>query len=959
MKDIRGSLWRKWDLHFHTMSSYDYENKSVTNQEIVDELIRNEIEVVAVTDHHTIDVIRIKALQKLGEGKITFLPGIEFLGEVRGREPLHYIAIFAEDCDLDYVWGQIENGTEIKHIKGRKKEPNQVYCDLLDTTKLIKELGGLITIHAGSKTNGIENITHSLAHNLAQKEDIARAVDIFELGDEKDIQAYNTHVIPFLQREIEKTLPLIICSDNHNVKKYSIKQNLWIKGDKSFSTLRQLINHPDRAYIGSKPPGLQIVESNPTKYIEKIIINKKVSSVFEETWFNNVEIAINPGLVAIIGNKGNGKSALTDILGLCGNTHNHSGFSFLHPKKFWESKRKKAENFEATLTWKNGKTITCCLSHEIDVNQEERIKYIPQSYLERLCASIEEGAFEDELKDIIFSHIPKYDRLGQNSLDELITLKTQVIRDQIEKIKGELSILNSKILILEEKQNPAYLSKLEENLRLKEDELSAHIQLKPAFQEPPTVDGEQFDDTNSSINTLRSELNANSIQLQNASSEIGRLNKEIELLSQRKQSLIALAISLSKEKEINKEVLEKFDIDVEEILVFKIDTNSLQNLIALKEENVSDLETTIGQESYLIKRQNQIQLELSELQNNLNKPARLYQEYLTNLEKWKIGESDIIGDSDNEGSIENIKFLISYVKNELNHDIRERVAERKKLIKDIFDKKIEILDIYKELYKSVTDFIGSHDTLMDSYKITFDTLFKESGLFSKFESIINFTSAGTFYGVSEGLSHLRDLFDECSFSSSEETYSFVFKILDSIKYDTRQGRRVHKEVRNQLKAGNTPIDLYNFICNLDYLIPAYDLKLSNKNVSTLSPGERGALLLIFYLILDNNHIPLIIDQPEENLDNQSVYKLLVPFIKMAKSNRQVIIVTHNPNLAVVCDADQIIYVRIDKENKNEVFVQSGGLENSEISAKIVEILEGTYPAFFTRKNTYNIASKVA
>ena len=75
----RGSEWRKWDLHFHTPSSYDYKDKSVTNQKIIDILAENKISVVAITDHHTMDIDRIKNLQQLGKDKgITVLPGIEF-----------------------------------------------------------------------------------------------------------------------------------------------------------------------------------------------------------------------------------------------------------------------------------------------------------------------------------------------------------------------------------------------------------------------------------------------------------------------------------------------------------------------------------------------------------------------------------------------------------------------------------------------------------------------------------------------------------------------------------------------------------------------------------------------------------------------------------------------------------------------------------------------------------------
>ena len=152
----KGSEWRKWDLHFHTPSSYDYKDKSVTNQNIIDILVENEISVVAITDHHTMNIARIQELQQLGKDKgITVLPGIEF-----------FIGIFSDTSNISYIWGQLKNTTNIKQIEGSNKKHNEVYCDLIDTMKLIKELGGITTIHAGSKTNNIENITNSLPHAI-------------------------------------------------------------------------------------------------------------------------------------------------------------------------------------------------------------------------------------------------------------------------------------------------------------------------------------------------------------------------------------------------------------------------------------------------------------------------------------------------------------------------------------------------------------------------------------------------------------------------------------------------------------------------------------------------------------------------------------------------------------------------------------------------------------------------
>lgn len=74
MNDPKGSIWRKWDLHVHTPYSYDYVDRSVNNQDIIDILKKNNISVVAITDHHAIDINRINELKQLANGEITILP---------------------------------------------------------------------------------------------------------------------------------------------------------------------------------------------------------------------------------------------------------------------------------------------------------------------------------------------------------------------------------------------------------------------------------------------------------------------------------------------------------------------------------------------------------------------------------------------------------------------------------------------------------------------------------------------------------------------------------------------------------------------------------------------------------------------------------------------------------------------------------------------------------------------
>src|SRR6266849_10168867 len=176
-------------------------------------------------------------------------------------------------------------------------------------------------------------------------------------------------------------------------------------------------------------------------------------------------------------------------------------------------------------------------------------------------------------------------------------------------------------------------------------------------------------------------------------------------------------------------------------------------------------------------------------------------------------------------------------------------------------------------------------------------------------------------------------------------------MVDALENDKRPDGKPVK-VSDQIRKGKSSLGLYDAMFSLEYLKPRYTLRMGDKELHQLSPGERGTLLLVFYLLVDKDDIPLVIDQPEENLDNQTVYELLVPCIKEAKGRRQLFMVTHNPNLAVVCDAEQIICASLDKKNQHRVQYLTGAIENPKINKKIVDILEGTRPAFDNRESKY-------
>ena len=111
-----------------------------------------------------------------------------------------------------------------------------------------------------------------------------------------------------------------------------------------------------------------------------------------------------------------------------------------------------------------------------------------------------------------------------------------------------------------------------------------------------------------------------------------------------------------------------------------------------------------------------------------------------------------------------------------------------------------------------------------------------------------------------------------------------------------------------------------------------------------SPGQRTAALLAFILSFGND--PIILDQPEDDLDNTVIYELLVNRLKEKKRERQVIVVTHNPNIVVHGDAEYVI--SLDSRNGRTVVNKEGGLQEQDVRDEICRVMEGGEEAFRDR-----------
>ncbi|WP_457447110.1 TrlF family AAA-like ATPase [Roseateles sp. P5_E4] len=126
-------------------------------------------------------------------------------------------------------------------------------------------------------------------------------------------------------------------------------------------------------------------------------------------------------------------------------------------------------------------------------------------------------------------------------------------------------------------------------------------------------------------------------------------------------------------------------------------------------------------------------------------------------------------------------------------------------------------------------------------------------------------------------------------------------------------------------------------------------RTTRREFSKLSLGQQQSILLALMLSA-NSDKPLIIDQPEDNLDGEFIYSTLVPVLRRAKERRQVIIVTHNANVAVLGDAEQIIVMKAN--NDHAEIVSRGSIDLPETRDAACAILEGAREAFTSRARMY-------
>ncbi len=996
MNDPRGSIWRKWDLHIHTPASFHWNGgkrfcemteaeKEAALDEIAQKVKQSDIAAFGIMDYWTFDgywAVRDHLASKGQASDRTIFPGMELrieapvdyrlniqvilsdsltkqqLHDFRGAlriavidRPLSDESLVEFACKLDDgVARHYGFSPEDLEAEDRLRQLGSMTVkitreSLKDAQKAIPEKKCLI-IMPYDTSDGLKDL--NWREHPYDDCYFMQSAHIFETRNPANVDLFlnreteeNRHFIAdFIKTMGGKPKPAISGSDAHKITDYGAfpsNRITWIKADPTFEGLLQVVNEPEeRSFIGDIPPKLTLVQQKKTKYIESIEIKRKPDATLSEVWFDNT-IPINPGLIAIIGNKGKGKSALTDIIGLLANTKQHREFTFLSVKNFRQPKENKAKHFRATLSWASGAQTPKGLEETVDEQQPELVKYIPQNFLETICTQLgglEETEFDRELKKVIFSHVGPASRLGKASLDDLIEYKTTEANDEIQILKQEMQKINEEIVSLEGKSQPEHRQGIENLLKLKKDELGAHEHSKPEVVQEPTNDPQKQEEISRVAKLLADAKNNLAEYEKQIAAAAGDQAKNAQLISV-VDKLVARVENLERQIQSYSVASESdfasIGLTIQDVVKISIDKRPLvdkRKSFAILMEEAQDQQNPSKPDSPAQKKL-AVEKAIQDLQTTLDEPNKRYQAYLTALGAWEGQKEGIIG---SEGTLGTIKFYekqlsdLDALPGQLVQSKSNRLAKAKGLHAVI----CQLAEMYRNLYAPVNQFIESRPLAKEKFQLNFEVGVVDTGFEKSLFEFISQGVSGTFCGVEEGHKRLKEILAKQDFNTKQGIEAFLTEIMDVLENDKRPGGKPVR-IATQMRGRKTPLELYDYIFGLNYLKPRYALRMGDKELHQLSPGERGTLLLVFYLLVDKDDIPLVVDQPEENLDNQTVYDLLVPCVKEAKQRRQIFIVTHNPNLAVVCDAEQIIWADLDKKNNYVMRYVSWGFRGKVIA----------------------------
>ena len=928
---LRGSEWRRWDLHVHTPGTNKNDQyEGTTIEERWDGFYRSILDYVGdgsdkvksivsigITDYLSIENYKKVIAEKRLPGTIKLvIPNVELRMTPMSRNEginIHFLfnPVVVDELEdrffskLSFEYnGRPYSATKAQLISLGKALDSSLTEDkaylkgvgqFIPSVDSLKKLfsndpelrENTIIIVSNSSNDGVTGAANNFSHIEANSSDfdatrqsIYQFVDAIFSGNPSDISYFLGEKSDSPDEVIRKCGSLKPCfhgCDAHTNAKLFEPDNqryCWIKSDPSFNGLKQVLYEPkDRVRISPLMPE----EKSNYHVIDRIVI--------DDPDFSTEPIQFNDKLSCIIGGKSTGKSILLHNLALT------------IDKNQVEEKTEKSKSKTRVLTkvkvfWKDGEV------NETGVqNDSHKIVYIPQSYLNQLSDENEE-------------------------------------KTEIDSIIEEIILQN-------------------DNARISHEQM-----LKEIREYKPSLDKRIYDavQINEEIQSIKKEM-----------AEIGsRAGIEKQLDGLKKQKEIE-----SKELSISEEDISKYDTAVSELTKLNVQLQTIENDISIVDSIVSvviPVETDKAMSD-------DVRKDISDAVSMIKEKAdELWKEYkLKIIQKYQTKREKTVTDMRNsEIVVDELKEQVE--SNEAIAELSKRIQEEEQrlLIFRDYDRKID--EKSEELNEIISDLVQTfkrYDDIQERYaaSVNGEGSSLNEGSELTFSVLIPFRTEAF-------CQRIKQLFDNRVLKSKKDIINVEDFNID--QFDETALEKLIKACLNQtipFSKSFTPESALRSILDNWYNV-TYNVKMGDDLIDEMSPGKKALVLLKLLISLAESKSPILIDQPEDDLDNKSISDDLITFIKKKKIERQIIVVTHNANVVVSGDAEQVIvanqqgnttsnnkfrfeYRTGSIEDDLPVYDDSGtiihGILNAQgIQQHICDILEGGEKAFAKRKNKYNI-----
>jgi hypothetical protein len=259
---------------------------------------------------------------------------------------------------------------------------------------------------------------------------------------------------------------------------------------------------------------------------------------------------------------------------------------------------------------------------------------------------------------------------------------------------------------------------------------------------------------------------------------------------------------------------------------------------------------------------------------------------------------------------------------------------------DLFKKLLETIEDKKAQYsKLIGTFAGAKEEILADLDFHTHVAFDDRALLNLMEELLDNRQVEVLGSASapSALSPVIDMFEALAAGNGE---------IDAVVTETS---RLANELRTKLKKAISSENFYRALYH-SYLSVRPVVLYKQTHLDRLSLGQKATVLMKIYLAEGDN--PIIIDSHDDHLDNEYIMEELVGALRHAKSYRQVIVASNNGNVVVNSDAEQVI---VAQRISGVISYVSGSLEDPEIRAKAVKVLEGGPDAFRKRQEKYRMA----